>query len=153
MFIVRKMVIERPMKIRGKELSVSSFRPKGQDGRVLRNFDLKSTLHACKYRDPCLIFGYNTAVFNILQRLKGIPMIINTDGIEWSRKRWGLPRQSILYINERISLVVGNHLIADHPVIETYLQRKAPSSKISMIAYGARLVRFCRQIGLRTLRA
>lgn len=100
-------------------------------------FDWISINHACQFRDLCLTFGYNTAVFNIRQRLKGIPNVINMDGIEWSRARWGFVRQAILYINERIGCLAGNHLIADHPEIEKYLMTRAPKSKITTITYGA----------------
>ncbi len=103
-------------------------------------FDLKSIRHASRHRDICLTFGYNTAVFNTLQRLKRIPLVINMDGIEWSRERWGFARQAILYVNERIACFVGNELIADHPEIERYLQTRAASRKISMITYGAHAV-------------
>jgi len=68
--------------------------------------------------------------------MRRIPLIINMDGLEWSRERWGLPRQTILYLNERIGARIGHRLIADHPVIEQRLQRKVSSAKISMIAYG-----------------
>lgn len=100
-------------------------------------FDWISIRHAARHRDLCLTFGYNTAVFNVLQRLKGIPNVINMDGIEWSRERWGPARQSILYVNERIGCWVGNELIADHPELDTYLRTRAPSRKITMITYGA----------------
>lgn len=100
-------------------------------------FDWLSIRHAVKHRDLCLTFGYNTAVFNLLQRLRGIPNVINMDGIEWSRSRWGKSRQAILYANERIGCWVGNELIADHPELNTYLQTRAPARKITTITYGA----------------
>lgn len=100
-------------------------------------FDLLSIRHACRFQDLCLTFGYNTAVFNVLQRLRGIPNVINMDGIEWSRARWGFMKQAILYVNERIGCFVGNHLIADHPEIEKYLLTRAPKRKITTITYGA----------------
>ena len=105
--------------------------------RGTAKFDLISIRHASKHRDICLTFGYNTAIFNILQRVKGIPLVINMDGIEWSRARWGLARQAILYVNERIACHVGNRLIADHPEIEIYLQKKVRRDKLAMITYGA----------------
>jgi glycosyltransferase involved in cell wall biosynthesis len=100
-------------------------------------FDWLSIRHAVKHRDLCLTFGYNTAVFNVMQRLRGIPNVINMDGIEWSRERWGFMRQSILYTNERIACWVGNELIADHPELYTYLRTRAPARKITTITYGA----------------
>lgn len=100
-------------------------------------FDFLSIAHASKFKDICLTFGYNTGIFNVWQRLKRIPNVINMDGIEWSRARWGIVRQAILYVNERISCSVGSHLIADHPEIERYLWTRAPRRKISTITYGA----------------
>jgi glycosyltransferase involved in cell wall biosynthesis len=100
-------------------------------------FDLISVGHATKHRDLCLTFGYNTAIFNIIQRVMGIPNVINMDGIEWSRGRWGLTRQAILFANERIACWVGNELIADHPEIGKYLRNRAPARKITTITYGA----------------
>lgn len=100
-------------------------------------FDLRSIRHASRFTDPCLTFGYNTAVFNTLQRLKGIPNIINMDGIEWSRARWGPVKQGILWTNERWACRVGDHLIADHPEIARYFRGRAPADRISTITYGA----------------
>lgn len=100
-------------------------------------FDLLSIRHATKSRDLCLTFGYNTAIFNVIQRAKGIPNVINMDGIEWSRSRWGFFRQAILYTNERIACFVGDHLIADHPEIEKFLLTRAPRRKLTTITYGA----------------
>lgn len=105
--------------------------------RGTSKFDWLSIAHACQFRDICLTFGYNTGIYNFKQRLLGIPNIINMDGIEWSRKRWGLAKQAILYVNERFAAWFGNSLIADHPEIETYLWTRAPKRKVTMIAYGA----------------
>jgi glycosyltransferase involved in cell wall biosynthesis len=100
-------------------------------------FDWLCIAHACKYRDVCLTFGYNTGLFHFRLRLHGIPSIINMDGIEWGRKRWGLVKRGILYANERFAALFGDHLIADHPDIEAYLLTRAPGRKISTITYGA----------------
>lgn len=105
--------------------------------RGTSKFDWLSIAHACKFRDVCLTFGYNTGIYNYRQRLLGIANIINMDGIEWSRKRWGIAKQTILYVNERFAALFGNALIADHPEIETYLWSRAPKRKVKMIAYGA----------------
>jgi glycosyltransferase involved in cell wall biosynthesis len=112
--------------------------PVDRDGWLgTSRFDWLSIKHATAHDDICLTFGYNTAVFNVLQRVQGIPNVINMDGIEWSRKRWGKLRQAILYTNERIACLVGDRLIADHPEIATYLRTRAPARKISTVTYGA----------------
>lgn len=115
--------------------------PESREGWLgTSRFDLRSIRHATRSRDICLTFGYNTAVFNVLQRLRRIPNVINMDGIEWSRARWGKARQAILWTNERIACFVGNDLIADHPEIHKYLQTRARDSKITTITYGAHRV-------------
>ncbi|MEI9928761.1 MAG: DUF1972 domain-containing protein [Sphingomonas sp.] len=100
-------------------------------------FDWRSIRHACEFGDLCLTFGYNTGMYNFRQRLKRIPNIINMDGIEWKRARWGFLKQALLYVNERFAALYGDHLIADHPEIEKYLQTRAPKRKLTTITYGA----------------
>lgn len=116
-------------------------------------FDWLSIDHAVKFQDVCLTFGYNTGIFNYRLRLHGIPNVINMDGIEWARARWGFAKQAILYVNERFAAWFGNHLIADHPEIERYLWTRAPARKISTITYGAHPVseppeEYVRRLGL-----
>jgi glycosyltransferase involved in cell wall biosynthesis len=103
-------------------------------------FDWIAVRHAVRHRDLCLTFGYNTAILNVLQRVKGIPQVINMDGIEWSRPRWKRRERAFLYLNERIACRVGNSLIADHPAIAEHLRTRAPSGKITMIPYGAHAI-------------
>jgi glycosyltransferase involved in cell wall biosynthesis len=115
--------------------------PQHRDGWLGTSaFDLASIRHAIRHDDVCLTFGYNTGVFNIAQRVKRIPNVINMDGMEWTRRRWGIARQAILLANERLASLFGNHLIADHPEIERYLRRWTRRSRISMITYGAHAI-------------
>lgn len=100
-------------------------------------FDWKATRHASRSAGLCLTLGYNTALFNALLRLKGIPNVINMDGIEYARAKWGLLARMWLRLNEWAACRVANHLIADHPEILAHLNDKAPPDKISVIAYGA----------------
>lgn len=100
-------------------------------------FDLISVRHAAHHDAICLTLGYNTAIFNTLQRVKRIPNVINMDGIEWSRARWGAFRQAILWVNERIACWVGSALIADHPEVHKHLLERARSDKVTTINYGA----------------
>lgn len=107
---------------------------KGALGTIL--FDLKAAFHATSQEGIILTLGYNTAVFNIVQRIKGQVNIINMDGIEWRRDKWGAVAKTWFWINERIGCWVGNHLVADHPQIKNHLATRVRSSKITMIPYG-----------------
>lgn len=99
-------------------------------------FDLKSTLHALRERSLVLVLGYNTAVFCLFYRLKGIVNLINMDGIEWRREKWTFLQRVWLYLNEHLCFWLANHLIADHPEIKTHLSDYVPEKKITMIPYG-----------------
>jgi glycosyltransferase involved in cell wall biosynthesis len=115
--------------------------PEQRDGWLgTSSFDLKCVRHVLRNRsadDICLTFGYNTGVFNVAQRLAGIPNVINMDGMEWTRRRWGTTKQGILLGNERIAGLVGDVLVADHPEIATYLVRHFGQRRVATITYGA----------------
>jgi glycosyltransferase involved in cell wall biosynthesis len=101
------------------------------------HFDFISIRHAARFRDLCLTFGYNTAIFNVLQRVRHIPNVINMDGVEWTRARWGPLQRAILWSNEKVARHVADHLVADHPEIARYHARVVGEDKITMIAYGS----------------
>ena len=108
--------------------------------RGTSSFDFVSIRHAMAAHEPgdvWLTFGYNTGVYDIVPRLRRIPNVINMDGMEWTRKRWGVAKQGILLANERISGLVGDVLIADHPVIATYLRRHFGKRRVQTVTYGA----------------
>lgn len=119
----------------GFERVIIPVRASGPVGTM--EFDLASARHAARTRDACLLFGYNTAGVNVLQRLRRSPLVINMDGIEWKRERWSGPQKAFLLANERIARHIAHALIADHPEIEKYLAKRTPADKITMIPYGA----------------
>ncbi|MDH4481146.1 MAG: DUF1972 domain-containing protein [Rhodoferax sp.] len=100
-------------------------------------FDWLATRHASRTQDLCLTLGYNTAVFCALLRLKGVPNVINMDGIEWSRAKWGPLAKAWFWLNERAGCWLGNHLVADHPAIKQHLATRVRADKITTIPYGA----------------
>lgn len=112
--------------------------PVAQDGpKGTIVFDWQATAHAARHKDLCLTLGYNTAVFCALLRLKGIPNIINMDGIEWSRMKWGPVAKTWFWLNDWAGCWLGNHLVADHPQIQVHLTSRVRADKITTIPYGA----------------
>jgi len=107
----------------------------GPKGTIV--FDWQATAHAAKHKDLCLTLGYNTAVFCALLRLKGIPNLINMDGIEWSRMKWGPVAKLWFWLNDWAGCWLGNHLVADHPQIKVHLQSRVNGRKVTTIPYGA----------------
>ena len=103
-------------------------------------FDWLSILDAARSKSPVLTLGYNTALFCVLYRIKGITNLINMDGIEWRREKWSLPEKTWLFFNERLGALLGNHLVADNPGIKERLSGFVAGSKISMIPYGSEFI-------------
>lgn len=99
-------------------------------------FDFLVTLDALKRKGLFLLLGYNTASFNILQRLCRQTLLINMDGIEWKRQKWGVIAKTWFWLNERLGCWFGNHLVADHPRIKDHLATRVSADKITMIPYG-----------------
>lgn len=104
-------------------------------------FDWKSIRDAAARR-PALVLtlGYNTAVFCLYLRWRGITNLINMDGLEWRREKWKFHERVWLWLNERIGCWTGNHLIADHPAIADHLATRVSRRKITTIPYGADFV-------------
>ena len=107
----------------------------GPAGTVV--FDWKSTLHAAGEKGLILTLGYNTALFCALYRLKGLKNLINMDGIEWRRQKWGAIAKTWFWLNDWAGCWLGNHLVADHPEIKRHLATRVREGKITAIPYGS----------------
>ncbi len=107
----------------------------GPKGTIV--FDWQATLHAARHKDLCLTLGYNTAVFCAVLRARGVPNLINMDGIEWARAKWGGVAKAWFWLNDWAGCWLGNHLVADHPQIKVHLSSRVRADKITMIPYGA----------------
>lgn len=99
-------------------------------------FDLKAVIHSLRHNGVFLTLGYNTAIFNLLHRVFRKKNVINMDGIEWRRQKWGAVAKCWFWLNERLGCWFGNHLVADHPRIEDHLATRVSRGKITMIPYG-----------------
>ena len=106
----------------------------GAAGTVI--FDWIATCRALSEHGLFLTLGYNTALFNLLQRLRKQINVINMDGIEWRRDKWGPIAKTWFWLNERAGCWIGNHLVADHPRIKEHLATRVGADKITMIPYG-----------------
>ena len=102
-------------------------------------FDARCVADVLRRPGVDLVLGYNTAVFNVVQRLAGRRVAMNMDGIEWQRGKWSLPAKAWFWLNELIGGNIVNLPIADHPEMERHL---APRTfrQITMIPYGADVV-------------
>lgn len=100
-------------------------------------FDWRAIRHAGREEGLVLCLGYNTAIFNAYLHFKGVPVIMNMDGIEWKRDKWSRPAKLWLYLNEKAGSRLSDHLIADNPGIAEHLQGNFRHTPITTIPYGA----------------
>ncbi len=98
-----------------------------------------SALHAAFERyDAVLLCNAANAVFIPILRWTGIPVVINVDGLERKRRKWGAAGRTYYRLGERLAAWLPNRLITDARVIQRYYSRfyHRPSE---MIAYGGDL--------------
>jgi glycosyltransferase involved in cell wall biosynthesis len=102
-------------------------------------FDLRCVRDVVNRPGVDLVLGYNTAVFNVLQRIKKREVFMNMDGIEWKRAKWSLPAKMWFFLNE----VAGSNLctvaIADHPEIATHVAKRCWKAPV-VIPYGSDII-------------
>jgi len=112
------------------------LRVKGGGSLSTISFDLKAVRDVLKRPGIDLVLGYNTALFSMLQRLKGRKVLMNMDGIEWKRDKWSIPAKIWFWINELIGAHICTVPIADHPEIACHLRRHGTRG-IEVIPYGS----------------
>lgn len=101
-------------------------------------YDCRATARLLPLRpDVVLNLGYNTGFLNLVYRRRGIPSVVNMDGLEWRREKWSIPVKLWLRLNERLAVRWGDRLVADHPVIATRLAELADPARVATIPYGA----------------
>jgi glycosyltransferase involved in cell wall biosynthesis len=99
-------------------------------------FDLKCTLDVLKRPGVDLVLGYNTAIFTLIQRLAGRRVVMNMDGIEWKRQKWGRAAKAWFWLNEWIGANFCSTPIADHPEIARHLETRGCKRAV-VIPYGS----------------
>ena len=104
-------------------------------------FDHACICHALREKPPLVLtLGYNTALLGLRLRRAGIRHVMNMDGIEWARAKWGPVARAWLYLNDWAGCRGAHHLVADHPEIARHLETRVPAAKITTIPYGTDLI-------------
>jgi len=86
--------------------------------------------------DAILMFGYGAGPLFLIPRFFGVPILANTDGLEWQRSKWSLPAKLYFRIAECLVSKLANRLISDAPGIQRYYRDKYRVES-ECIAYGA----------------
>jgi len=86
--------------------------------------------------DVILMFGVGNAAFCLPLRIFKKKVIINVDGLDWKRKKWGRFARWYLKISEYWAVLFANEVITDSDIIRQYYSNEY-NKTTHMIAYGA----------------
>lgn len=110
-----------------------------------------SMLHGFFRRyDVVYICGVGNAPLAFIPRMTGKPTLINVDGADWQRDKWGKFAKWYLHVSERAAVRNATHIISDSRVVERYYLEnyKTPSiyipygSDVPLVPPGATLQQF-----------
>jgi glycosyltransferase involved in cell wall biosynthesis len=79
------------------------------------------------------------SVFAGIPRLRGTKVVLNVDGIERQRRKWGLVGRAWYLVGERLALVYPNAIVSDADVIRDYYRERYGKAS-TVIVYGAPLL-------------
>ena len=118
---------------------------------------LLACLHAAAERyDAALVVNTANAIFLPLLECAGVPTVLNVDGIEKRRAKWGRFGRAVYALSERLATTLPSALVTDAEVIRRhYLERYAARSTV--VAYGVdpkppRSQRVLRRLGIESRR-
>jgi len=96
-----------------------------------------SVLHAIPRRFDCILMcNAANAIFGSISRLTATPVVLNVDGIERLRKKWGAAARAFYRVSERLATIIPNKIVSDAQVIRDYYLKEYRADSV-MIAYGA----------------
>ncbi len=108
-------------------------------GKNLETFShsLLATLHATIFGRYDLIYylGVGNALFSLLPRLFGIKTVVNVDGLDWRREKWGIAGKTYLALSEHMATIFPNEVITDSIFIKKYYKKRF-GKKTKYIPYG-----------------
>jgi glycosyltransferase involved in cell wall biosynthesis len=99
---------------------------------------LLSSLHAAHKLKPdiALFFIAGNSPLCLITRARGIPTVINIDGLDSDRRKWNRLAKAYLRVAERLAPTMATRAITDsHAVAEIFKQRFGKS--IDVVPYGA----------------
>jgi len=89
--------------------------------------------------DVLLYFNAANALPALLAKaLGGAPLVVNVDGLEWKRRKWGPLGRSYYHFAEWLSTKVADRVLSDSRAIQAYYERRwhTPST---FVPYGAHI--------------
>lgn len=100
-------------------------------------YDIISIFNALFYADVLLILGVSGCVIvPFVKLISRKTIIVNIDGLEWKRAKWGKAAKWFLKYSEKLAVKYADTIIADNKVIQQYVKDSYGVTS-ELIAYGA----------------
>lgn len=113
-------VYGRPGAVRASDpaldVRVTSVETRGLESRSLStlSFGLTASGHAIRFRpDVALVMNVANGYWLPFLRRAGIPTLVNVDGIEWERAKWGALAKSVFRTGAKLTAKYGTCLVYD----------------------------------------
>jgi len=125
---------ERSQTWEGAKIKYIPIKPNGAQSVP---YDMVSMLHAITRNDVLLVLGVSGCILLPLLKLffRKKKIVVNIDGLEWRRPKWGKFAKAYLKLAEKIAVKYADRIIADNAGIQDYV-REVYQKDADMIAYG-----------------
>lgn len=101
------------------------------------SYDIISICHALRYANILLILGVSGCIIlPFIKIFSHKTIIVNIDGLEWKRDKWGKLAKWFLKYSEKLAVKYADVIIADNKVIQEYV-KEYYGVHSELIAYGA----------------
>jgi glycosyltransferase involved in cell wall biosynthesis len=78
------------------------------------SYGLTAVLHALRHKpDVALVMNVANGFWIPLLRLRGIPVVVNVDGMEWEREKWGRLARAVFKLGAHFTAKFATTLISD----------------------------------------
>lgn len=104
-----------------RDLRVKTVVTSGIESKSLStlSYGLTAVLDTIRRKpDVALVMNVANGFWLPLLRLRGIPVVVNVDGIEWERAKWGRLAKGIFKLSARFTSWFGTTLVADAAEIQ-----------------------------------
>jgi glycosyltransferase involved in cell wall biosynthesis len=98
---------------------------------------LLASAHACTQRyDVALYFNVGVSPLTWIPRLAGQRVVLNVDGLDWKRKKWGRVARAYIRACERWAARLADRIVTDSRRVQQYYRERHGAGS-TYIAYGA----------------
>jgi len=100
-------------------------------------YDIISIFKSLRNSDTLLILGVSGCIILPFIRLFSKKrIIVNIDGLEWKREKWGKGAKWFLKYSEKLAVKYADEVVTDNKVIQDYVKSEYDKNS-TLIAYGA----------------